>query len=127
MRPARGLWATGRVLFSPRQPDVVEGKLGEKPARSRHCDAVSRLRPRDGPHGPSKNATAARLVGSVTSSPAAPIVNATVVLDGPTGPVATTRTTATGTFALEAPEGEFTLRVVAAGFDTPPRRVTLRG
>ena len=64
-------------------------------------------------------ALAARLVGSVTSSPAAPIVNATVVLDGPTGPVATTHTSATGTFVLEAPPGEYTLRVVAEGFDAP--------
>jgi len=71
-------------------------------------------------------ATAARLVGSVTSSPAAPIVNATVVLDGPTGPVATTHTSAAGTFVLEAPPGEYTLRVVAEGFDAPARRVTLR-
>lgn len=71
-------------------------------------------------------AVAARLVGSVTSSPAVPIVNATVVLDGPTGPVATTHTSATGAFVLEAPEGEYTLRVVAEGFDAPARRVTLR-
>jgi len=71
-------------------------------------------------------AFAARIGGSVTSSPGTPIVNATVVLEGPTGPVDTTRTTATGSFALDAPPGEYTLRVVAEGFDTPPRRVTLR-
>lgn len=71
-------------------------------------------------------ALAARIGGSVTSSPGAPIVNATIVLEGPTGPVGTTRTTSTGAFALDAPEGEYTLRVVAEGFDAPPRRVTLR-
>lgn len=71
-------------------------------------------------------ALAARLAGTVTSSPAAPIVNAVVVLEGPLGPVATTHTTATGTFVLEAPQGDYTLRVVADGFDAPPRRVSLR-
>ena len=71
-------------------------------------------------------ALAARLGGSVSSSPGHPIVNAKVVLEGPTGPVATTRTTPSGTFVLEAPEGDYTLRVVAEGFDAPPRQVTLR-
>lgn len=71
-------------------------------------------------------ALAARLGGSVSSSPGHPIVNAKVVLEGPTGPVATTRTTPSGTFVLEAPEGDYTLRVVADGFDAPPRQVTLR-
>ena len=65
-------------------------------------------------------AFAARVGGSVSSGPGAPIVNASVVLDGPTGPVATTRTSATGTFRLEAPAGDYTLLVVADGFDTPP-------
>ena len=36
-----------------RQPDVVEGKLGANPTRSRHCDAVSRFRLEDGPPIPS--------------------------------------------------------------------------
>ena len=53
MRPA-GRRGRPRMLFSPRQPDVVEGKLGAMPTRSRHCNAVSRFRPRDGPFGPSK-------------------------------------------------------------------------
>ena len=71
-------------------------------------------------------ALAARLAGSVTSSPAAPVSNATVVLEGPTGPIVTVHTAADGTYALEAPHGDYTLRVVADGFDAPARRVTLR-
>lgn len=71
-------------------------------------------------------AFAARIGGSVSSGPGSPIVNAKVVLEGPTGPVVTTRTSSSGTFVLDAPEGDYTLRVVADGFDAPARRVTLR-
>ena len=50
-------------------------------------------------------AFAARIGGSVSAVPVAPIVNATVVLEGPTGPVATTRTSATGTFSAGGARG----------------------
>ena len=71
-------------------------------------------------------ALAARVGGVVSSSPGHPIANARVVLDGPTGPVATTRTDATGRFVIEAPEGDYVLRVVADGFDAAPRNVAMR-
>ncbi len=72
------------------------------------------------------SASAARLSGSVNSGSGTPIQNATVVLDGPTGPVATTRTTTDGTFTLDAPAGDYVLRVLADGFDGSPQAVTLR-
>lgn len=74
----------------------------------------------------SSPALAARLGGTVTSGPGHPLSNARVVLEGPTGHVATTRTLADGTYVLDAPEGDYVLRVVADGFDAPPQRVSLR-
>lgn len=71
-------------------------------------------------------ALAARLTGTVTTATGLPVANVRVVLDGPTGPVATTRTADVGTYVLDAPDGEYVLRVVADGFDAPPARVTLR-
>lgn len=68
---------------------------------------------------------AARLTGAVSSPTGHPITNARVVLDGPTGAVSSTRTASDGTFVVEAPAGEYLLRVVADGFDAPPQRVTL--
>ncbi len=74
----------------------------------------------------STQALAARLDGTVTSDPGSPVSNASIVLEGPTGPVASTRTTAAGTFTLDAPEGEYVLRVSADGLHAPPRPITLR-
>lgn len=70
-------------------------------------------------------AWAARLTGAVSSPTGHPMANARVVLEGATGPVSTTRTSPAGTFAVEAPAGDYLLRVVADGFDAPPQRVTL--
>ncbi len=70
-------------------------------------------------------ASAARLTGSVGSDTGTPVPNARVVLEGPAGPVATARTGPSGTFVLEAPAGDYVLRIVADGFDAPPRRVTM--
>jgi outer membrane cobalamin receptor len=71
--------------------------------------------------------SAARLSGTVSTPSNQPVADARIVLDGPTGPVATTRTTASGTFTIEAPDGEYTLRVVADGFTAAPQPVTLDG
>ncbi len=72
------------------------------------------------------SASAARLSGTVHSASGTPIQNATVVLDGPTGPVVTTQTTTSGTFAVDAPAGDYVLRVVVDGFTGMPQAVTLR-
>ena len=69
--------------------------------------------------------SAARLSGTVSTPSGQPVADARIVLHGPTGPVATTRTTASGTFALDAPDGDYTLRVVADGFTAAPQTVTL--
>ena len=69
--------------------------------------------------------SAARLSGTVSTPSGQPVADARIVLHGPTGPVATTRTTASGTFALDAPDGDYTLRVVADGFSAAPQTVTL--
>ncbi len=71
-------------------------------------------------------AFAARLSGSVVGDSGTPVHHARIVLEGPTGPVATTHTTAGGTFTVEAPAGDYVLRVVADGFDAPTQLVTLR-
>ena len=71
-------------------------------------------------------ASAARLSGSVSNSSGTPIQDAKVVLEGPTGPIVATRTSSTGTFVVDAPAGDYVLRVIAEGFDAPPRPVTLR-
>lgn len=70
-------------------------------------------------------AWAARLTGAVSSPTGQPMANVRVVLDAATGPVSTTRTAPSGTFSLDAPAGDYVLRVVADGFDAPPQRVTL--
>ena len=71
-------------------------------------------------------AVAARLTGSVSSPAGSPVTNTRVVLEGPAGQIATTRTDTNGTFAIEAPAGDYVLRVVTEGFDAPPQRLTLR-
>ena len=63
---------------------------------------------------------AARLTGAVSGPTGQPLANVRIVLDAATGPVSTTRTTPAGTFSLDAPAGDYVLRVVADGFDAPP-------
>jgi outer membrane cobalamin receptor len=72
-------------------------------------------------------ASAARLSGTVTSGDGRPVPDARVVLEGPVGPVATTRTDRTGAYLLDAPEGDYVLRVVADGFNAPSQQVQLAG
>ncbi|HTV03022.1 MAG TPA: TonB-dependent receptor [Luteitalea sp.] len=69
--------------------------------------------------------SAARLSGTVSTPAGQPIADARVVLEGPTGPIATTRTTSSGAFALDAPDGTYTLRLVADGFSAPAQQVSL--
>ncbi|BCS31646.1 catecholate siderophore receptor CirA [Luteitalea sp. TBR-22] len=72
-------------------------------------------------------ASAARLTGTVTSGDGHPVSDARVVLESPTGPVASTRTDRTGAYLLDAPDGDYVLRVVAEGFSGPSQRVQLTG
>lgn len=74
----------------------------------------------------SSPALAARIDGTVSSGPGQPLPNVRIVLEGPTGPVATTHSLADGSFSLDAPAGDYVLRVVAEGFDAPARPVALR-
>lgn len=72
-------------------------------------------------------ASAARLTGTVTSGDGRPVPDARLVLEGPTGPVATTRSDRAGTYLLDAPDGEYVLRIVADGFTAPAQKVQLAG
>lgn len=73
-------------------------------------------------------ADAATVAGRVTDPDGRAVPNARVVVSGPLGTVAETRTTSAGDYELtQLPDGPITLRVLADGFNAPPVAVTLAG
>ena len=75
---------------------------------------------------PTASADAAALSGRVTDPDGRAVPNARVVVSGPLGTVAETRTTSTGEYELaQMPDGPVTLRVLADGFSAAPLALAL--
>ncbi|MBM3773507.1 MAG: TonB-dependent receptor [Acidimicrobiia bacterium] len=75
-----------------------------------------------------RGAAAATLSGRAIDPDGRAIPNARVVVSGPLGAIADTRTSSTGDFELvNLPDGDYDVRILADGFHAPPTSVTLAG